>query len=59
MMTLASETPSNIGSKKPEKRVEGEIDLMAEALFFFFFFSLSHGVGKANTELVFGESWCV
>lgn len=59
MMTLTSNTPSNIGSKKPEKRVEGEIDLIAETLFFSFFFSLSHGVGEANTELVFGESWCV
>lgn len=44
MLTLASNTSPNIGSKKPEKGVlpvEGEIDSMAEVLFLVLFFSFS------------------
>lgn len=56
MMTLASNTPSNIGSKKPEKRVEGEIDLMAEELFLSFSSVSPMGLEKRIQSLCLGKA---
>lgn len=65
MLTLASNTSSNIGSKKPEKGVlpvEGEIDSVAEVLFLFLFCFVSFssvspmGSEKQTRSLCLGKA---